>query len=302
MIDLNLLHSFMEVAKTGNLSVAAKQLFLTQSALSQRIQNLEHQMGGHLFLRRKQGMLLNKSGTELLQMCKKLRTEMTQVDQWARARKNHIGGDITISTISSFISGVLPSVIRQFSEHHRGVRFAIEENVSADTEEAVLTGKADVGVISGACKKPSLQSRRLIANNDLLMVCAPSYLQKRKKITRANFREGSVIWYTNRRSRGIKRICQHLNISDQSDLGSIYLPGMETCKEYALQGLGVAFLAKMMVRRELTAGALVVVPGFKMTIPIHMVSRKETYEDPTLSRVKYFLEQHCRQIEQELSD
>lgn len=91
MTDLNLLHSFMEVARTGNLSVAAKQLFLTQSALSQRILTLEGQVGSSLFLRRKQGMILSKVGEALLGICKDLKKDITHVDHWIRFQKGRVG-------------------------------------------------------------------------------------------------------------------------------------------------------------------------------------------------------------------
>jgi len=63
-MDLNLIRTFMEVSTTGSFAAASERLFVTQSAVSLRIQRLEDQLGRPLFIRSKAGAQLTGAGTE----------------------------------------------------------------------------------------------------------------------------------------------------------------------------------------------------------------------------------------------
>jgi DNA-binding transcriptional LysR family regulator len=63
-MDLNLIRTFIEVASSGSFAAASDKLFVTQSAVSLRIQRLEDQLGRPLFIRSKAGAVLTPAGTE----------------------------------------------------------------------------------------------------------------------------------------------------------------------------------------------------------------------------------------------
>src|SRR4051812_10051047 len=64
------LDAFYHVARQGTFSKASKILGITQSALSQRIQNLEQELGTALFVRESSGVRLTDVGQELVRYCK----------------------------------------------------------------------------------------------------------------------------------------------------------------------------------------------------------------------------------------
>ena len=102
MLELNLIHTFLEVAKHKNLNLTAQKLFLTQSALSQRIKALENQVGSSLFLRKRSGMELNQFGKEFYEVCCDLKRDVERVNNWIMGRQGYIGGEIKVVTISGF--------------------------------------------------------------------------------------------------------------------------------------------------------------------------------------------------------
>lgn len=63
-MDLTLIRTFMEVAQTGSFLAAADRLFVTQSAVSLRVQRLEQQIGKQLFERSKAGAVLTPAGAQ----------------------------------------------------------------------------------------------------------------------------------------------------------------------------------------------------------------------------------------------
>lgn len=297
MIDMNLLNTFIEVAKTGNLSIVAQRLFITQSALSQRVKTLEGQIGKSLFFRRKTGMELSKTGQELFAICKELTRDLTKVNNWIDIQKQYKGGIITISSISSVITHVLPDFLKDFLPKFDDLSVTIEQNVSSVIEEDVLSGRVDLGLISAKCQKPSLKAIRLFERHEMMMVCSPDYLAKRKTIDVKDLSNEKIIWYAAKRSRGLKRICQRLGIKYHKGIGDIRLPDMESCRLYALKGLGIAFLGKMTVFDDMKQGNLVEIPGFDLAPGMYLISRREEYEPPAISSFKSEFTKFCHELD-----
>ena len=77
-ISLNSLKFFYFVAKFGSVTIAAEKLFVTQSAVSKQVQNVEQVLGVSLFDRRKKSFKLTAQGVELLQSCENVFVELDQ--------------------------------------------------------------------------------------------------------------------------------------------------------------------------------------------------------------------------------
>ena len=69
MVKLELYRVFREVAEAGNISLAAENLYLSQSAVSQSVKQLEQQLGTRLFLRSPRGVTLTETAASYLNMC-----------------------------------------------------------------------------------------------------------------------------------------------------------------------------------------------------------------------------------------
>ena len=113
------LDAFFEVAKTGSFSKAAKNLSLTQSALSQRVLNLETEIGNTLFLREPSGIRMTELGEELLRYCqKRLVLEEDFVGKLGNSASDKLSGRVRIAGISSVMTSIiLPSLQALLLEH-----------------------------------------------------------------------------------------------------------------------------------------------------------------------------------------
>src|SRR5438874_140897 len=78
--NADLLRSFLAVARTGNLSAAARELSVSQPALTKSVRKLEQQVGVTLFDRRARGMALTPSGTALLAHARLIETQCRFAD------------------------------------------------------------------------------------------------------------------------------------------------------------------------------------------------------------------------------
>lgn len=290
MIDLNLVASFIEVSKTKNLRRAAYNLAVTPPALSQRISTLETQLGKSLFVRKSHGMELSFYGKQFLNICLDFDSNIKKIGDWILSDKGHIAGELTVASIESVMSVVLPDFLGMFLRKYPKVTVNLSESTSTRIEEDVMAEHADVGIIIGSCEKKALKAQLLLKNNDTVMVCSSSYfLAKKNKITDDDWRQAKVIWYSERYSRSLRIICHKLGIVCHEGLGEVKVPSMNYCKRYAEKGLGVTFVAKALVFNELKNGSLVKLPGFNL--------RQNTY---SISRGPRYLPRHAALFEKEL--
>lgn len=297
MIDTALLQAFLAIAKSKSITAAAAQLRMTQPALSRRIKALEDMAGQSLFIRKKSGVEINSFGKEFLEVCKNVDAGLRSVENWIGSKRDQVSGTISISLISSFVHHVFPQFLAGFRKRYPNVRFRVEENVSAVSEEKVLSGAADIGIISNKCTKNSLKTKCLLSYNELLLVCSPGYLKKRSGLSKDTLKAEDMIWYSSSQSRGAKKFEKEIGISCMDELAQITAPDMEACKIYACAGLGVAILAKMMIAYELRKKLLIPLHGFKASTPIYMISRNEDYQSPAIVRFKELFTEHCTKAE-----
>jgi DNA-binding transcriptional LysR family regulator len=215
-------------------------------------------------------------------------------DDWVNRHKNQVSGHLKIATISSLIGHVFPKFLKLFFKKYPKVKFTINNSTSKYTEEGVLNGEYDVGMIVGECKKNSLKSLKIM-DNRVYMVCAKDYpLAQKKKWTRADLEKVRLIWHSEKTSRTVSQIWRKLGLRSIDELGGLYLSDMESCKNYALQGLGVAFVADEHMRSELAQGKLIKLGNFLTDKPIYMISRNDKYQSYLIKIFKEEFIQFCK--------
>lgn len=93
-MTINQIECFVEVAKAGNISKAAKDLFITQQAVSSQIKTLEKELGFKVFTRKNKGVSLTKEGEilfeEWVQIQEKLRISIDRARDFHTGRSTHI--------------------------------------------------------------------------------------------------------------------------------------------------------------------------------------------------------------------
>ncbi len=116
------LDAFLAVAQTEGFSSGAKKLNITQSALSQRIKNLEEELGLTLFIRTPMGASLTEQGERLLRYCQtrdSLETEL--IHDLNGAKTFEVSGTIRIASYSSVLRSVLIPSLKPFLQKHPDV-------------------------------------------------------------------------------------------------------------------------------------------------------------------------------------
>lgn len=143
MINANDLKSFLITAKTLHLTKAAKELGISQPALSHCIKRLEQEVGEELFLRRKDGMKLTRSGEYLLLKGQKICDELDGVSHYLKTGREGPRKTLTLGIHPSVASYCLPQTIKELKNIEFNFRFGLSREVT----EWIQEGKVDCGIV-----------------------------------------------------------------------------------------------------------------------------------------------------------
>jgi DNA-binding transcriptional LysR family regulator len=138
------LDAFAEVARQKSFSQAAKKLNITQSALSQRVINLEQEIGSSLFVREPSGVLLTELGQRLLRYCQSKESLEDEFLAHLKApNEKSLSGLVRIASFSSITRSLILPVLSDLVKDHPGVRMDIRIGEIRDLPGLLSTGATD---------------------------------------------------------------------------------------------------------------------------------------------------------------
>jgi LysR family transcriptional regulator, regulator for metE and metH len=135
-----------EVAETKSLTKAAERLFLSQSALSHQLKEMETYCGTQLFIRQKKQMLLTKEGALLLETGKRILNEMEQALCAIRKMTDKEAGEIRLSAECYTTYHWLTNTLKDFRGQYPKVDIKIELDGTHNAMPCLLADKIDVGI------------------------------------------------------------------------------------------------------------------------------------------------------------
>ncbi|MBC7540411.1 MAG: LysR family transcriptional regulator [Bacteriovorax sp.] len=143
MINSNDLKSFLTTATRLHLTKAAKELGLSQPALSHCIKRLELEVGEELFLRRKDGLILTKAGEYLLLKGQKICDDLDGVSEFLKTGRTGSRQTLTLGIHPSVAAYSLPQIVKELKNIELNFRFGLSREVTSLIQE----GKVDCGIV-----------------------------------------------------------------------------------------------------------------------------------------------------------
>ena len=147
-MDVALLQAFIAVAETGSFSASANALHLTQPAISKRIALLEQFLDTRLFDRIGRVVTLTEAGETLIPRARRILQEISDTTRAIHDLGGAIAGKLQLATSHHIGLHRLPSVLREFRHSCPAVSLDIEFMDSEQALEAVIHGRAELGVIT----------------------------------------------------------------------------------------------------------------------------------------------------------
>lgn len=146
-ISSNNLDAFSGVVKYKTFSAASKALFVTQSALSQRVLNLEDELGVTLFIREKSGIRLTEAGEKLLRYTQvKEKLEEGMLESLHGSEQEGLRGELKVGTLSSLTRSVLFPVLDELVRANPNLHLEIYSRELSQLTSMSRTGEVDLVV------------------------------------------------------------------------------------------------------------------------------------------------------------
>lgn len=277
---------FDAVARHENVSLAAQEIHLSQSATSLALQDLERTLGVALFHRNKKRLALNENGRRLQPQVRnvlKLGREIEGADAGPGAI-----GVIHAAATSTIANYLLPPVCEAFLAANPNVRLklsVIPEPVIIDQVENLAI---DIGFIEGVSMRHTLAVEPWV-RDELVVVASPRHRAAGKRVSMKSLARER--WYL----QPIGATARHVFLQPYSglfDTDSIVFEtnSIEAIKAAVADGNGLSCLSKVSVVADIAAGRLVHLPvtGFHLKRTFNIIYRKDLYHGTPHQR---FLEQ-----------
>lgn len=251
MVRIEGLAAFAAVADAGSISGAARRLNLAKSVVSERLAEVEREVGARLVQRTTRNMSLTEDGEAFLARARRILAEVQDGLDEVSERRGRLTGPLRLSGPVSFGALHLGPALYPFLRQHPGISLSLDlddrfVDIAADGYDAVIRhGPVGVG---------RLVTRRLAPSRRML-VASPDYLAEHG-VPRSldDLQAHKAILFTHRETdwRFIGKdgaTVVRPTVSLRVDNGFIL-------RDAATAGLGVALVAAFLVYKELSAGAL----------------------------------------------
>jgi DNA-binding transcriptional LysR family regulator len=150
------LEAFMQVALDGHFSRAAEKLHITQSALSQRILNLESELGATLLVREASGIRLTQIGSELLRFCRSKESLEQEFFQNFKTSSKGLAGTIRMAGFSTVMRSIILPVLSEFVKEHQEIQLEVSSKEIRELPSLLESGEVDYLILNKPLAKQGI--------------------------------------------------------------------------------------------------------------------------------------------------
>jgi len=272
-MNIDQLKSFYRVARTGSFTKAAGELHITQSAVSQQVQALEHSLGITLFDRSRKKIFLTSEGETLSTYARRLFDLYEEIESVFELQQKLQKGRIKIASTRVIGTYYLPEIIGLYNHRYPGIEIDLRLGNTHRILDIILEDEVDFG-FAGKVRNQSRLNNIPVHTEKLLLVSSPHhYLAAKKIIDPAELIKTPFIW----RERGtmtqkVVQLWFEKHLGKNSPGKSIALENVEAAKRMAEEGYGITAMPESAVKREIDMGVLkaLKVAGFELSVDFHL--------------------------------
>ena len=238
----------------GRVTAAARDLHITQPALSHALSKLEDRLGFRLFDRTSEGMRLTEEGTRVLESADRVLPEMERLEHDLDRLGSGYRGTIRIATECYTCYYWLPSLLERFREEFPRVDLQIVPEATHDPVEALDDRAIDVAILHGRPRNSKLALRDLF-RDELVAVVPPRHPWAAKAWVEPEDFAGETVLVHSRPEESALFV--EFLVPAGVEVGPVHeLQLTEAVLESAAAGLGVSVLGRWVAARALEDGRL----------------------------------------------
>jgi DNA-binding transcriptional LysR family regulator len=265
---------FRTVAEHLNFRKAAEHLFLTQPAVTLQIKALEDDLGVRLFDRAANSVALTPQGTLLLGYATKIATLVSEAEQELGAEDGKVSGELSLGVSTTIAQYVLPRLLGAFLDEHPRVQFSLHSGNTDEVVHLLLESKLSIGLIEGPARDRGIRTEHFM-QDELVLITPPAFESNR--LSRDQLLASSLLM----REHGsgsrhvVETALEKAGLRLKTFKKVMDLDSTETIKSAVEAGLGIGFVSRWAISKELELGALKIaeVTGLRIVRHFSLVSR-----------------------------
>ena len=242
-IELRHLHYFKILAEELHYRKASEKLFISQSALSQQIKQLEDILKTSLFERTNKKVLLSKAGKILYQDVVQLMTKLDSTINNLELLQKGNTGQLVIGFVASAMYSVLSGLLKKFNQSHPGIKFQLEELTNKEQLLALQKDEIDVGFMRSNRVEEGMVIRSVLKETFSLVLPDKHPMTARKFKHIGQLKDESFILYPNDQSQSyyqqIINLCADHGFTPKISHKSIHAP---TIFKLVENGMGLSVI------------------------------------------------------------
>jgi DNA-binding transcriptional LysR family regulator len=256
-MDLDQLHTFLEIVRLKSFSKAAQTCFRTQPAISAQVRQLEQELNTTLFDRLGTRIALTTAGRifadysyQILELRKQAQDAINELERAPR-------GELVIAANEATCIYVLPRVFSEYKDNFPNIQLQVERSYGMKIVDAVVENQADFGVTQLPVADKRLQVVRVFSDEIKLMTPAGHPLAEKKVIVAKDLLKYQLLLPKSGTTRA--RLNQWFDVVEPDLNVSMELDATEMIKRFVLAGLGLSFMAAPHFQEEVDSGKLAAV-------------------------------------------
>jgi DNA-binding transcriptional LysR family regulator len=256
-MDLDQLHTFLEIVRLKSFSKAAQSCFRTQPAVSAQVRPLEQELNASLFERLGTKIALTPAGRifaeyaeQILELRKRAQDTINELERVPR-------GELLIAANEATCIYVLPRVFSEYKKQFPNVQILVDRSYGARVVEAVLDNQADFGITQLPVAEKRLQVVKIHSDEIKALMPANHPLAHNHQILPQDLVTHPLLMPKTGTTR--RRLSVWLEPVEDDLNVSMELDSTEMIKRFVMAGLGISFLAGTHCREEVAAGKLAAV-------------------------------------------
>lgn len=253
--NLELYKVFYLAAKTGSFTKAAQALYITQPSVSHAVKQLEDNFGSALFERTPKGVKLTNEGEVLFAYIEQAFAYIVMAEERMQSIKNLNSGDIRIGGSDSLFKHYLLPHIETFRQQHGSINFHLTHGTTPEIIALLKEGAIDFGVVRLPISDAQLEVRGSISLQECF-VAGPRYSELRGvTLSLQEMLEYPLILFS-RNSRARTAVTGLFEEYGLLLVPEIEVGSVDLLIEFARKGLGISYVTKQFVSKELENGEL----------------------------------------------
>ncbi|QRN97438.1 LysR family transcriptional regulator [Archangium violaceum] len=288
------LRAFAQVAREGRLTVAAKQLGMSQPGLSRQLQALEKELGVRLLVRTPGGAVLTDAGERFLPHARRALDALAAGTAELGELTTTPRGTVSLGALQTVGMYLLPELVREFKSRYPEVLPRLSEGMHDALEAGIASGELDLCIMSLPLRRVDLVAQKLWEEEMVLVVPGGHRLARLKRPVALTevVEEPLVVIPGMSGTHALEAACEARGVKPRV---AVEVDNAEGLRRMVEQGLGVALLPALMAREHEARGFDVVeVTKGGPRRQVVLVHRGEEYLTAAARALKSFIVESLR--------